>query len=441
MIVLLCYFVLCVITIYLVVTVLHIIRKTSSLILVTPIFVMYFWSLFGVWSWIPMKLGGGFNFYESIMFVVNIDEFYLESLVLYSIFIGVFTAYVNNFARNQHRDTYQIEQKKIKYRGFIDKLAKRKPYYVIIYSMFFYFVFMSMRDISSAIQQGVSAYGVSRFDSSLGGLNTLVDFFGNTSMYLIIPLLFSNRTKKFKIIYIICPLIMYFTINLLLGNRNILLSILIIIVILFSELNGLKKTFRPHYLLLAFCGLLGIQLISFIRGISIAQVLAGDFEFSIKNLISSLGNSAEQYAAQLSMYGVLKNEVPCTFGTSLLFLFSTFVPAFLGLPRPDRIYMYYVMQTMHGKPDIGVTIHHATAWYLNFGLIGIIVGALLWGVFLKFLYKRRLSFIYFYGSILFSVASIQMIRDGGPESYKGALLLVTIIPMLIIHFCLKKIRY
>ena len=54
------------------------------------------------------------------------------------------------------------------------------------------------------------------------------------------------------------------------------------------------------------------------------------------------------------------------------------------------------------------------------------------------MYKRRTRFVYFFGTIIFSSISIQMIRDGGIESYKGGLLLATIVPMLIVYCCINR---
>ena len=70
------YTLLIVVTIYLIIISVMMIKKSHSLIPVVPIAVMYFWSLYGAWDWIPMKLSGGSNFYENLLFIVNIDEYY-----------------------------------------------------------------------------------------------------------------------------------------------------------------------------------------------------------------------------------------------------------------------------------------------------------------------------------------------------------------------------
>ena len=227
----------------------------------------------------------------------------------------------------------------------------------------------------------------------------------------------------------------------MLGNRSILLCSLVLGVIIYGEIYGLKKLFRLRNLVLGVGCLLLIQLISVVRGLSINAILTGDFSFTIGDIFQSLAGSSEKEAAQVSMYGTLKKDVPFTFGSSVLFLISTIIPSFLGIPRPERVYTHYIEHTVPSGTDVGLTINHVTAWYINFGIIGIILGALLWGYTLKLLFQRKSNYIYMYGAALFSSSAIIMIRDGGIECYKGALLLNTIIPMLIVWFSFKKIRF
>lgn len=422
------------VTIYLIIVSVMMIKKTNSLIPVVPIAVMYFWSLYGAWDWIPMKLSGGSNFYESLLFIVNIDEYYFLSLLNYSIFIVLFATYILVKIKRQKCTTNKVYVNN--YYDVIDSLITNKLYNIILCVLLGMFAILSYRDISAAIAGQVSAYQLSRFNSAMGVSGSLVQFVGDTFLYLSIPLLFSNYHKR-KII-VITMVIIYFIVNFLLGNRNILLCGMVIGIILYSEFYGLKNTFKLRNIVLGLCIFGSIQLISFVRGISIDAVLDGKVDINMLNVLSSASKSSEKYAAQISMYGVLKNDVPLTYGTSVEYLISTFIPQFVGLDRPPRIYDHYVTHTVYGKPDIGVTIHHATAWYLNFGFIGIVFGALLWGYVLMYMYKRRTRFVYFFGTIIFSSISIQMIRDGGIESYKGGLLLATIVPMLIVYCCINR---
>lgn len=418
-----CYILLIAITIFVVLMIPKLYRRSNSLIPIVPIIIIYFWSIYGAWTWIPFKLSGGRYFYEDLMFTINIDEYYFLSLLYYSIFLIIFCI----------SELLLINNSKINYREHyltvIEKLSSSAGYHIVVVILLVIFLSFSFRDISLAMKTGVSAYGLSRFESTLGGLNSFVMFCGDTFVYLSIPLFFSNSKKKK--IPVILLFDIYYMFNFILGNRNVLLCGLVAIVLLYTELNGVKKALKIKNIIIALVFLLSIQLISFYRGMSMEVMFTRNDDISLSDIFMSLFSSSEFYAGQMSMYGVLKYNVDFTWGSSVLFLISTLLPTFLGFTRPDSIYLYYVKGTVGHRPDFGVTINHATGWYLNFGIIGIILGAWMWAAVLNYFIKRKQKFLYLYGAILFSSVSIQMIRSG-MEAYKGVLLLDTLIPMLII---------
>lgn len=429
------YIILFVITLYSILIVRKLYKKSGSLVPVIPVVVMYFWSIYGAWSWIPLKMAGKTGPYEEILFTVNVDDNYFMMILLYSVFIIIFSQYIlANIRRGQFdsiKSSYYFKK--------IEALGNSKTYKFFILALWLGYVLFTMRDISSAMSGDVSAYQLSRFDSTAGIYRTLVQFMGDTFTYLSIPLLFLKNNKKCKIRTLLL-FTSFFGINFVLGNRNVLICGLIIGVILYSELYGCRKLLKIKTIVIGACLLTAIQFISFVRGLSVNALLQGGYQYGFFEVLTSTTHSSEQYAAQISMYGVLKYDVPITFGRGVLYFFSTFIPSIVGLERPERLYQYYLQQTVHQKLDIGVTIHHATGWYLDFGVVGIVIGGLLWGYVLLSLYNRKRSFVFLYGAIVFSVISIQMIRDAGIESYKGGFLLATVIPMLIIYFCTKKRR-
>lgn len=432
----LCYILLVLITVYVIGISIAIVRRTKSLVLAIPIAVMYFWSIFGAWSFIPLKLSGGSVFYEDMLFAVNIDGNYLMMLFYYSLFIVVFSLFLYSYAKRPSFLNNTSISQYLAYREIIESLAGSMQYNIVLYILLGVFVLSSYQDIIAAMTSNMSAYSLSRFSSTVSN-GSLVQFCGDTFTYLAIPILFANKHKLKKNIVIILFSV-YFIINFLLGNRNILLCDLVIAALLLSQLRGLKSVLKIKYVIIAIVAFSLIQFISFVRGYSINDVLARQQSFSVGEILLSATQSSEQYAAQMSMYGVEKFEVPITYGNGVSYFISTFIPQFVGLERPERLYHYYIQHTVHNSLDMGVTIHHATAWYLDFGVIGIILGALLWAYVLVYLYRRRSRFLYLYGAIIFSAVSIQMIRDSGIESYKGGLILNTIIPMLVIYFCTKK---
>ena len=432
----LCYILLVLITVYVVWISLAIVKRSGSLIPVVPIAVMYFWSIFGAWSFIPLKMSGGSIFYEDILFTVNIDGNYFAMLCYYSLFIVVFSLFLFNYAKKTILFKRLATTQHLGYREPIESLAGSIRYNLVLYIMLGVFVLFSYQDIIAAMTSNMSAYSLSRFSSTVKN-GSLIQFCGDTFSYLAIPILFSNKHEVRKRIVVVLFAV-YFIINFLLGNRNILLCDLVIVALLLSQLKGLKSVLKIKYVLIAIVAFSLIQFITFVRGSSINDVLAGQQNFNFWEIFLSATQSSEQYAAQISMYGVEKYDVPITYGKGVVYFVSTFIPQFVGLERPERLYHYYIQHTVHGTLKMGVTMHHATAWYLDFGVIGIILGALLWAYVLVYLYKRKSRFLYLYGAIIFSAVSIQMIRDNGIESYKGGLILNTIIPMLVIYFCAKK---
>lgn len=432
----LCYILLVLITAYVVGISIAIVRRTKSLVLVVPIAVMYFWSIYGAWSFIPLKLSRGSVFYEDMMFPVNIDGNYFMMLFYYSLFIVVFCLFLYSHAKRPSLLNNMSNSQYFAYRETIESLAGSMRYNIVLYILLGVFVLSSYQDIIAAMTSNMSAYSLSRFSSTVKN-GSLIQFCGDTFTYLAIPILFSrnHRMRKNIVIFLFS---VYFLINFLLGNRNILLCDLVIAALLLSQMRGLKSVTKVKYIVIAVVVFTFIQFISFVRGNSVNDVLAGGQNFSFGEIFLSATQSSEQYAAQMSMYGVEKFDVPITYGKGVLYFISTFIPQFVGIERPERMYHYYIQHTVHHSLDMGVTIHHATAWYLDFGVIGILLGALLWAYVLVYLYKRRARFLYLYGAIIFSAVSIQMIRDSGIESYKGGLILNTIIPMLAIYFCTKK---
>lgn len=436
MIVNLCYLVLSLITAYTLTTSINIFRKTSSLILVMPIIIIYAWSIYGAWSWIPMKLNGESHYYEEEMMAVNIDEYYLMSLIIYSLFIIVFTTFLIKSLDNHCCKCTGIIDYRRDLKKSVNHLGKSKLYYVLLYFLLFVFVFFSLKNINEAISQGVSAYQLSRTDSVVGALGSVVIFTGDIFMLLSIVLLFA-KNNIFKKILVITPVLIYFITNLLLGNRNTLLCGLIEVLVLAVELYGIKKVLSLKNISICIFALFSILLVSALRSLTVDDILAGNFSVDFFEILSSAGNSSEKYAAQISMYFVLKCNVPLTYGSSFFTLVSTLIPSYFGVKRPDDIYIYYVMQTIHEMPDVGMTINHATGWYLNFGILGVVMGAMLWAYVLKSLYSRRYKFHYFIGCVIFCSVSIQMIR-GSIESYKGVLLLDTLIPICLVYLCMRN---
>ena len=87
----------------------------------------------------------------------------------------------------------------------------------------------------------------------------------------------------------------------------------------------------------------------------------------------------EAYAAHFSMYGVLSRNVEPKFAYSLYSLALSAIPRIVWPDRPRDIYLYY-SESVGTVQNQGYSLHHATGWYLNFGYLGVALGAVVMGL-------------------------------------------------------------
>jgi hypothetical protein len=231
------------------------------------------------------------------------------------------------------------------------------------------------------------------------------------------------------------------------GNKREIMFVGIFFLI-FSESIQMKRKFVIPFFILVFLfplfindtlrGLLPKIIYSVEDAQSIKKEVIVTEESYIPNAAMSSFNhfifSNEIFYAHYSMYGVLEKKVEPKFGASFVYLFASFIPRFINENRPQDIYQYYI-QSMNNQSKQGFTIHHATGWYLNFGLIGVILGAMLLGSLLGvsysyFFLKEKLSYVYmaiFCGLI----ASIPFLIRGGPEAYKTVFAFGVLLPTFV----------
>ena len=165
-----------------------------------------------------------------------------------------------------------------------------------------------------------------------------------------------------------------------------------------------------------------------------------------KQVLSSFLFSNELFYAHFSMYGVLHREVPITYGSSFVNLAASAVPRALYPNRPLDIYNYYATQVNAAKGQI-YTLHHATAWYLNFGLVGIFIGALILAFIFSFalwvqshMFKSKSPFILLTKYLISFLLCAQIVTfiTAGPEAYKALIVEGVIIPVVLLRLCLRK---
>jgi hypothetical protein len=127
-------------------------------------------------------------------------------------------------------------------------------------------------------------------------------------------------------------------------------------------------------------------------------------------------------------------------GGSFNYLFHSLVPRFLSVERPPDSYQHYV-EYIHYTGIQGFTINHATGWYLNFGVFGIVLGGAFLGAFvgaghvmLKRLNDQRaVVYIFQVMFLLVTCAFFPSLIRTGPEGFKALCFEAVLIPTALIY--------
>ena len=224
-----------------------------------------------------------------------------------------------------------------------------------------------------------------------------------------------------------------------LGNKNEL-ALALFSGCLFYVVNST----RPRTRQLATCGVVLFACVGFIdyaRALSIDEIASYVSFGEVANSLTRLAESNEAYAAHMSLYGVMYYDIPSTYGSSIYSFPMSVVPRALWPDRPDDIY-WHCANGVAATEGQGYSIHHATGWYLNFGVPGIVVGACLLGRVWAALYNNVVRgalrpgttwwrMFCIVGFFTFTANLPSLIR-GGPEGYKGVLVDAFLVPVAIL---------
>lgn len=402
---------------------------------------LYYWSLFGAWYVVIDKLGGfsGKNYYylELKMFPVELDGNYMLTLVLYSAFI-ILTQLTLLAALSGKRERP------------IPRLILRHGPILISSYLAALASFLIIRDkLSTAWALNASAYLYTR--SQTGQWFTLHQVLNRAAMIPaaigLATLMAGNRSRFFVNVRRWYTLPAYLLLLLgigvftfVLGNKNEVLVSLIAGVL--AYLASVRRPSLVKVGLVLAAGAWFLYTIDFFRGVPVAEMRTAveqrlDDTTGVGRFITS---SNEAYAAHFSMYGVLSNRVEPRFGYSLYALACSIIPRVLWPDRPLDIYFYYSQQ-VGAVQNQGYSLHHATGWYLNFGIPGVALGAIVLGLVWAYCLnahqrirtKSKLLFRLFatVAPWLF-VAYLPPLVRAGPEGYKGLLIEGILIPVGIL---------
>lgn len=406
--------------------------RTKSISFPAGILFMYYWSLYGGWGIVNDRLSGNkgepFGYLEEKLFPINLDDHYFWSLILYALFIIVVEIVLLLSLKSvRNGQSKPAEPVPISHRTvlLLAALAGIASYFIISSSLL------------EAWTSGVSGYSITRFsDSPLYTIHQLLNRCAFLSLGFGFAVLCSGKSPRWlmgirtpwvSLAYLVV-LAGMFWFNLVIGDKHELF-IAGIAAILFYLANA-REARLVSLTVVGVIGMVALRLIDLLRAVPLE-----DFDIPLStleidewiDLLSFLTSYIETYAAHFSMYGALAYNIPPTYGSSLLSLAASIVPRILWPNRPVDIYVYYA-ESVRATVGQGYTIHHATGWYLNFGLLGVILGAILLGWIWAQCYNSSIRvrrnqprWLYVF-SVLVPAAFVSYIPSlmrAGPEMYKG----------------------
>lgn len=421
--------------------------KTRSAAFALGFALIYFWTLSGAWSVIRTRLGGGaqpaWEYILDKLFYVDLDSDYLWSLVLYGFFVLVIPITVLLATRpGRATDEDRSHPLEISHVAIIAVAAVAGfASYVLIRPLVLQAlsldtsIYYAMR---GALGTGVRYFTVhqelNRLALGPAAIGVAVLLSGERPKYL------AGRGRTVHLVGYTVVIGGMFAFVAILGGKNELLYATIM-----GMLFYLVNARRPRYGWLGVTGVVALglfALIDAIRGLPLLG-LVGKISFSeALAALSAVAGSNERVAAHFSMYGALHFGVPHTHGSSLVWLAASVIPRAVWPGRPPSIYEYYAQQ-VNAVESQGYTIHHATGWYLNFGIVGMVLGGILLGCAWALCYnamqshparQSRAGRVLRALSLSTVTAALPALLRAGPEAYKALLIDGLVIPTVVITF-------
>jgi oligosaccharide repeat unit polymerase len=430
--------------------------KTKDVSLIVGLFFIYFFSLLGGVIIVLDKINGdiseniGMDYYYLFykMYDIYLDTDYLLAIVIYAVFIIVIELTLLLFVMKQNSTKHKIDPFIISH------------YKLMLLCFLFFLGSLSItgKYIIDAVNSNMAAYTLIRYSDepipfySIHQILIRMAIFpfaigfaiflcGSNSEYIT-----TKQNKLCLLLYILIFLI-FLAYLYVLGNRSELL-IAIITGFLFYVKNNAKISWKK-IILSGFSSLCILGSIASMRGTSLMDMGSVLETSVIVNGFMNAITSNEMIAAHMSMYGVLSYNIPFTYGYSFVSLIASIVPSLFWHNRPPDIYWHY-FNNIPAVPGQGYVIHHATGWYLNFGIIGVVIGAILIGIFWSKCYNSTNYISRFKGyysnifrilsSCLFVGALLPLLR-GGLEGYKALIIEHFLIPIIIIGLVCAKNNY
>jgi len=414
-------------------------RKTRELSFVAGFLLIYYWTLYGGWSIVTDHLSGRatarYYYLYDKLFPIELDQHYFLALLLYALFAITVALTALLVVKDPGEAVPRTGPLVISHAVVIGicAVAALLSYAIV------------RESIQTSLALGQSAYASTR-SGDAGPLFTLHQVLNRVAVLPLAlglavvasgksPKWIAGRGSRLHLVSYLVVLAGMYGYCVMLGNKNELFAGL-----LTGTLFYLVNARRPRiWLLTSGCALslAMIGVVDWLRGVPIDSVLEELTWSELGTALINVGSSNEAFGSHFSLYGVLRFEVPPTYGSSLISLAASIVPRLFWPDRPPDIYPYYAdsVQAVSGQ---GYTLHHATGWYLNFGVAGVVLGAVTWGwvwasLFNRFYRPHSVQVTRRFFTILAPwvfVAGIPSLIRSGIEGYKGLAVDSLLVPTL-----------
>ncbi|HNW90541.1 MAG TPA: hypothetical protein PKN48_12825 [Bacteroidales bacterium] len=426
-------------------------KKTRSVAIIIGLLLIYYWTFNGAWLFVFDVLSGyegkniGFTYYviERKMFPLFLDNDYLLSVLYYGIFYIILLL------------TLFLITRKIDFKINNNKLPVRLiPFNLFLIS--FVSLILSYLCVHHKFQEAIDTktslyYMIRHTPNRFATLHQIFNMISVFTAYLTLVVYLSGKNAKYfylknkKIFFGILIFVNITIISLyfvLIGNKHDLIFAGLF-GFLFYFANNLAVVWKKVVLFIVII-VFPLTLTDFVRGLPLLNYATRmpvdkfDMGGKVPSYLNVLFNN-EMFYAHFSMYGTLSKDVELTHGKSFLNLAESFIPRVLVPERSADAYTHYTT-SVHAKQGQGYSLHHATGWYINFGIIGTLLAGLIWGLVWGLVIKKnfRISrvknkffiILYVLAPTLF-VAFIPNLIRNGIEGYKALLLEAFIIPTVI----------
>ena len=413
-------------------------RRRRDLGVVAGTAALYYWSLFGAWYIVIDKTGGfsgkNYHYLELKLFPIALDRNYMLALGLYAGFLiaaQVTMLTVLSRRRDRPMPRLVLRHGPILTAGFLAGIAS----FLLIHNK-----------LSLAWTLNASAYSYTRAETDqwftlhqvLNRVALLPPAIGFAA------LMAGNRSRYFVSVrkrYTLAAYALLFlgmgVFTFVLGNKNEVLVALLAGLLAYAASVRRPSLLRAALVLGA--GFWFLYAIDLFRAVPVTEMRAAVTGRlgQATQVARFMTSSNEAYAAHFSLYGVLAGNVEPRFGYSLYALACSVVPRVLWPSRPLDIYFYY-SESVGAIQNQGYSVHHATGWYLNFGIPGVALGGVtlgwVWAWCLNAHQRIRPA-----SGLLFRlfatvapwlfVAYLPPLIRAGPEGYKGLVIEAFLIPV------------